>query len=66
MRALDIDNGKTLWQSAEPMAAHGGGSPITYRTDGRQYVVIMAGGVSSRGDPMHVRSDHVYAYALPN
>jgi len=42
-RAFDIDNGRELWHAELP--ASGKATPMTYRgADGRQYVVIAAGG----------------------
>ena len=42
IRAIDIRNGKTVWTAKLP----GGGQAnvMTYEEDGRQYVVVMAGG----------------------
>ena len=42
LRAFDKDNGQILWQYKLP--AGGFATPITYAIDGRQYVVIAAGG----------------------
>ncbi|HJP38962.1 MAG TPA: pyrroloquinoline quinone-dependent dehydrogenase [Gammaproteobacteria bacterium] len=41
-RAFDIDNGTQLWQWELPTAAMA--TPMTYETDGRQFVVVAAGG----------------------
>jgi len=41
-RAVDVRNGEELWQAKLPYA--GMAVPMTYMEDGRQYVVIAAGG----------------------
>jgi len=60
-RAFDERSGEQLWETALP--AGGNATPITYLgTDGRQYVVIAAGGHGGLG----TRSgDYIQAYALP-
>jgi len=60
-RAFDESTGKTLWDTELP--AGGQATPITYMgSDGRQYVVIAAGGHGGLG----TRSgDYIQAYALP-
>jgi len=61
VRAYDIHNGQQLWQSRLP--AGGQATPMTYTgTDGRQYLVVVAGGHGSLGTKT---GDHVIAYALP-
>jgi len=60
IRAIDIRTGETLWSDRLP--AGGQANPMVYEQDGRQYLVIMAGGhhfMETR------RGDHVIAYALP-
>ncbi len=58
-RAFDKDNGKLLWETLMPFA--GNATPATYEVNGKQFVVIAAGG-GKRGAP----SGGVYvAYALP-
>ena len=58
-RAFDMKTGKTLWETALP--AGGYATPATYVVDGRQFVVIAAG-----GGKMGTRSGDTYvAYALP-
>jgi quinoprotein glucose dehydrogenase len=43
LRAFDVENGTELWKSALPASGHA--TPMTYRaSNGRQYVVIAAGG----------------------
>ena len=45
-RAFDTGNGKLLWQAKLPFG--GNATPSTYSVDGRQYVVISAGGGKSQ------------------
>jgi quinoprotein glucose dehydrogenase len=60
LRAFDVNNGKELWQARLP--AGGQATPMSYSIDGRQYVVIAAGGHGSFGTKL---GDYVMAYALP-
>lgn len=61
MRAYDVSTGAQLWQSRLP--AGGQATPMTYLgEDGRQYVVVAAGGHGSLGTKT---GDAVIAYALP-
>ena len=60
MRAFDIDSGKELWETKLP--AGGQATPMTYSVDGRQFVVIAAGGSNIFPGPM---GDDVVAFALP-
>ena len=59
-RAFDVETGEVLWSHRMPFA--GTAVPMTYRTrkDGRQFVVIAAG-----GNPLGDMGDAVVAYALP-
>lgn len=59
LRAFDVNNGKLLWDVKLP--AGGQATPMTYSLNGRQYLVIAAGGY--KGDS--TRGDYVIAYALP-
>lgn len=63
LRAFDAATGRELWQGELPTA--GNAIPMTYqvRPDGRQYVVIAAGGHWSGGSPP---GDHIIAFALPS
>jgi quinoprotein glucose dehydrogenase len=56
----DIETGRTLWQDVLP--AGGQATPMTYEADGRQYVVVVAGGHHLMDTPA---GDYVVAYALP-
>jgi quinoprotein glucose dehydrogenase len=59
-RAYDKATGKLLWETTLPFA--GNATPATYEVDGRQYVVIAAGGGKDLSSP----SGGVYvAFALP-
>ena len=60
IRAFDVDNGKQVWRARLP--AGGQATPMTYSVNGRQYVVIAAGGHGSFGTKL---GDYVIAYALP-
>jgi quinoprotein glucose dehydrogenase len=60
MRAFDLKSGKELWQYHLP--AGGQATPMTYEANGRQYVVIVAGGHGALGTK---RGDYVIAFALP-
>jgi quinoprotein glucose dehydrogenase len=61
-RAFDIDTGKELWKGHLP--AGGQATPMTYRLrpDGKQYVVIAAGGHGKLGTKL---GDALVAFALP-
>jgi quinoprotein glucose dehydrogenase len=61
LRAYDITTGRQLWEARLP--AGGQSTPMTYATDdGRQFVVIVAGGHGSIGTKP---GDYIIAYALP-
>lgn len=60
LRAFDVNTGAQLWQARLP--AGGQATPMTYSADGKQYVVIAAGGHGSFGTKL---GDYVIAYALP-
>jgi quinoprotein glucose dehydrogenase len=61
LRAYDLRNGKQLWEGRLP--AGGQTTPMTYTgKDGRQYVLVMAGGHGSLGTR---QGDYVMAFALP-
>jgi len=59
LRAFDTDTGKLRWEVKLP--AGGQATPMTYAIDGRQYLVIAAGGYKDAS----TRGDYVVAYALP-
>jgi quinoprotein glucose dehydrogenase len=62
LRAFDIETGEERWSDRLP--AGGNATPMSYRlrSDGRQFVVIAAGGHGKLGTR---RGDYVVAYALP-
>jgi quinoprotein glucose dehydrogenase len=60
LRAHDAETGAELWRDRLPAA--GAANPMTYAVNGRQYVVIAAGGHGRLGTR---RGDFVVAYALP-
>jgi quinoprotein glucose dehydrogenase len=59
IRAFDIETGRELWRAELP--AGGKATPMTYEAQGRQFVVIAAGGGDRFGD-----GDAFVAFALPN
>ncbi|MBT9383008.1 membrane-bound PQQ-dependent dehydrogenase, glucose/quinate/shikimate family [Pseudooceanicola sp. CBS1P-1] len=61
LRAFDSATGKEVWKARMPVGSQG--TPISYvsQEDGRQYIVISAGGARQSPD----RGDYLIAYALP-
>jgi len=59
LRAFDINTGKIVWQTALP--AGGQATPMTYELNGKQYVVIAAGGHGKLGTRL---GDYLVAFAL--
>lgn len=61
VRGFDVTTGTELWR--ERLPAGGQATPMTFEgEDGRQYVVVVAGGHGSTGTKA---GDYVIAYALP-
>jgi hypothetical protein len=60
LRAFDAKTGAELWTGRLP--ATGNSTPTTYEWQGRQYVVIAAGGHGETGSPAN---DALVAFALP-
>jgi len=60
LRAFNIDTGREVWHADLP--ASGKATPMTYRADGKQYVVVSAGGHGAAGTDL---SDAFVAYSLP-
>ena len=61
LRAYDVTSGKQLWEARLP--AGGQSTPMSFAlADGKQYVVIVAGGHGSVGTKP---GDYVLAYTLP-
>jgi len=59
LRAFDIENGEELWRGRLP--AGGQATPMTYQHNGRQYIVIAAGG---HGGMDTTRGDYLVAFGL--
>jgi quinoprotein glucose dehydrogenase len=59
LRAFDIETGEELWRGRLP--AGGQATPMTYQLNGRQYIIIAAGGHGNLGS---TRGDYVVAFAL--
>ncbi len=60
LRAFDVETGKEIWRAELPASAQA--TPMTYQINGKQYVVICAGGHGKLGTKM---GDSVVAFALP-
>ena len=60
IRAIDLKTGRTIWSDVLP--AGGQATPMIYEANGKQYVVIYAGGHHFMETPI---GDEVIAYALP-
>ena len=61
VRGFDVTTGAELWR--ERLPAGGQATPMTFEgEDGRQYLVVVAGGHGSTGTKA---GDYVIAYALP-
>jgi quinoprotein glucose dehydrogenase len=58
LRAFDIETGRELWRAELPAGAKA--TPMTYRSGGRQYVTVAAGGGSLWG-----KGDAIVTFALP-
>lgn len=59
LRSFETETGKLLWQDQLP--AGGFATPMSYEVDGRQYIVICAGGHGKLDTPL---GDYVVAYSL--
>jgi len=60
LRAFDVNSGEELWKGRLP--AGGQATPMTYQWEGRQFVVIYAGGYSRMGTQL---GDFLVAFSLP-
>ncbi|HSR49529.1 MAG TPA: pyrroloquinoline quinone-dependent dehydrogenase [Acidobacteriota bacterium] len=60
LHALDLSSGRQLWSA--PLPGGGQATPMSYLHEGRQYIVIAAGGHEGLGTTL---SDHLVAFALP-
>lgn len=61
LRAFNVSNGDKLSEALLP--AGGQATRMTYEINGKQYVVIMAGGHGSFGTK---KGDYLVAYTLPD
>jgi len=61
IRAIRVANGEEVWQAKLPFMATS--VPMTYKVDGRQFVVIAAGGTARVTDDL---GDALVAFALPD
>jgi quinoprotein glucose dehydrogenase len=61
LRAIDERTGKTVW--SVPLPAGGQATPMIYEQNGREYLVMFAGGHHFMETPM---GDSLIAYALPS
>ena len=60
IRAYSTASGEVLWEAKLP--AGGQAAPMSYRYQGRQYLVIAAGGRGGIG----TAGDYIVAFALPD
>jgi quinoprotein glucose dehydrogenase len=58
LRAFDVETGRELWKGALPAGARA--TPMTYQVNGRQFVVIAAGGNEDWG-----KGNSIIAFSLP-
>jgi quinoprotein glucose dehydrogenase len=61
LHAFDIDTGHELWSYELPASAQS--TPMTFVLNGRQYLVIAAGGHGKLGT---TQGDYLLAFALPD
>jgi quinoprotein glucose dehydrogenase len=63
LRAFDVETGKEVWKAQLPTS--GGATPMTYQTrkDGKQFLVIAAGG--HRSVTEEPQDDSIVAFTLP-
>ena len=59
-RAFDTDTGRLLWSTDLPASAHA--TPMTYEANGRQYVLVAAGGSAKITEER--QGDSVLAFAI--
>ncbi|HYM34059.1 MAG TPA: hypothetical protein VET48_01625, partial [Steroidobacteraceae bacterium] len=60
LRAFDARSGRELWQGRLPNTTQA--TPMTYEWQGRQYIVVAAGGRREAGTQI---GDSIVAFALP-
>jgi quinoprotein glucose dehydrogenase len=61
LRAFDVETGRELWSAELPAPGHA--TPMSYEFQGKQYVVIAAGGHAKFSE--EPQSDALVAFALP-
>jgi len=61
LRAFDVETGEVLWRAGLPADAHA--TPVSYLADGRQFVVVAAGGHHMFGNRR--KGDSIVGFALP-
>ncbi len=61
LRAFDSSTGKEVWKARLPVGSQGGPMSYVSPKNGKQYILISAGGARQSPD----RGDYVIAYALP-
>jgi len=61
IRAFNIENGEEVWDAVLPSA--GNATPMTYEINGKQYLIIAAGG--HQGIREESLGDSIVAFALP-
>ena len=61
IRAFNVETGEELWNA--PLPSAGNATPMTYEMNGKQYLVIAAGG--HQGIREESLGDAVVAFALP-
>ncbi|PNU06602.1 dehydrogenase [Novosphingobium guangzhouense] len=61
LRAFDNRSGKVVWQGRLPVGSQA--APMTYMQNGKQYIVVTAGGQTRTGTNEN-RGDYVIAYSL--
>jgi quinoprotein glucose dehydrogenase len=60
LRAFDVETGKVIWEGQLPASAQA--APMTYSVNGKQFIVLCAGGHGNLGTKT---GDHVVAFTLP-
>lgn len=61
LRAFDSQTGREVWKARLPVGSQGGPMSYTSPKNGKQYIVVTAGGARQSS----TRGDYVIAYALP-
>ncbi|MEO1137363.1 MAG: PQQ-binding-like beta-propeller repeat protein, partial [Pseudomonadota bacterium] len=61
LRAFNIETGEEIWRGKLPASPQA--TPMSYEWEGRQYVVVYAGGHARMGTKL---GDSIVAFALPD